>query len=75
MFTPASTNIGLSNNRSSALRSALERKRCLRIMEVSSPLAALVVEASRARDEAGRDVEYDGFWSSFVDGFDFARKA
>lgn len=33
-------------------------------MEVSSPLAALVVEASRARDEAGRDVEYDGFWSS-----------
>ncbi|MFC5428828.1 phosphoenolpyruvate mutase [Paraburkholderia denitrificans] len=64
MITSASTGFEFSNSRGSALRIALERKKCLRIMEVSSPLAALVVETSKASDEAGRDVEYDGFWSS-----------
>ncbi|ASL49072.1 Phosphonopyruvate hydrolase (plasmid) [Burkholderia sp. AD24] len=52
------------NPRVSTLREALEHKKTLRFMEVTSPLSALVVEASRARDEAGHDVEYDGFWSS-----------
>ncbi|MEX3937761.1 phosphoenolpyruvate mutase [Paraburkholderia phymatum] len=52
------------NTRVGALRNALERKRCLRVMEVTSPLAALVVETSRAIDEVGAELEYDGFWSS-----------
>lgn len=53
-----------SNARAGALRNALGLKRCLRVMEVTNPLAALVVEASRAIDEAGLQHEYDGFWSS-----------
>jgi phosphoenolpyruvate phosphomutase len=52
------------NPRVAALREALQRKRTLRFMEVTSPLSALVVEASRAKDETGHDVQYDGFWSS-----------
>jgi len=52
------------NTRTQALRNALEQKRCLRIMEVTSPLSALVVEASKVADEMGQMLEYDGFWSS-----------
>ncbi|MEX3693725.1 phosphoenolpyruvate mutase [Paraburkholderia sp. BR14263] len=52
------------NTRAGALRNALERKRCLRVMEVTSPLTALLVETSRAINEVGVEIEYDGFWSS-----------
>lgn len=56
--------IPFRNTRTGALRAALQKKRCLRIMEVTSPLSALVVEASKIVDESGRVLEYDGFWSS-----------
>lgn len=51
-----------NETRSATLRELLSSGRLIRVMEVHSPLAAVVAEHSRGRGPEGR--EFDGFWSS-----------
>lgn len=50
-------------NRISSLRTKLETKNGLRIMETHSPLSAMLVENIKF-DNSKEVIEYDGFWSS-----------
>jgi phosphoenolpyruvate phosphomutase len=53
-----------SDARRASLSSALKKKKCLRIVETHSPLAALLAEQARVDLGDGSSTEYDGFWSS-----------
>jgi phosphoenolpyruvate phosphomutase len=46
------------------LRALIGTKRCLRVMEVHSPISAIIAENAYALDPSGRGVEFDAFWSS-----------
>jgi phosphoenolpyruvate phosphomutase len=50
--------------RAGLLKAVLSEGKCLRIMEANNPLAALVVEASRVKNEKDSELQYDGLWSS-----------
>lgn len=55
---------GITNdNRRGALRYLLEKKHCLRFMEVHNPISALIAENTKI-NSFGELIEYDGFWSS-----------
>ncbi|RQQ21751.1 phosphoenolpyruvate mutase [Burkholderia stagnalis] len=49
--------------RLSALREAIDRKQCIRLMESFSPISAMIIE-SLCLNSGGQAVTYDGFWSS-----------
>jgi phosphoenolpyruvate phosphomutase len=53
-----------SDARRASLSSALKKKKCLRIIETHSPLAALLAEQARVEVGDGSHIEFDGFWSS-----------
>ena len=55
--------VATAGARRRALRDALARKGCLRVIEAHSPMCALIAES--ARIGVGADgIEYDAFWSS-----------
>ncbi len=48
-----------------SLRTALQHKKCLRVLETHSPISALLVEKTCIRDEQSHEIiSYDAFWSS-----------
>lgn len=51
------------SSRCSALGQLLKGKKALRVMEVHSPLSAMLVETMSCPSAAG-DIEFDAFWSS-----------
>lgn len=53
-----------SDARRASLATLLRQKKCLRIIETHSPLAALVAEQARVDAGHGAAIEFDGFWSS-----------
>lgn len=53
-----------TEKRRARIRSALQEKRCLRLLEAHSPIAALLAESIVVTDSFGREISYDGFWSS-----------
>jgi phosphoenolpyruvate phosphomutase len=53
-----------AEKRRAGIRSALKEKCCLRLLEAHSPIAALLAESIHVTDSFGKEVSYDGFWSS-----------
>ena len=53
-----------SDARRASLSSVLRKKKCLRIIETHSPLAALLAEQARVDIGNSSCIEFDGFWSS-----------
>ncbi|ARD38916.1 phosphoenolpyruvate mutase [Edwardsiella ictaluri] len=50
--------------RRTALKTILQEKKGLRIMEAHSPLSALLVEKAEYKNDSSDKIEFDGFWSS-----------
>lgn len=53
-----------NDERRRLLKDLLRRKQCIRVMEIHSPISAIIAENARVMDGEGRDVEFDAFWSS-----------
>ena len=60
---PSTPVVATAGTRRRALRDALARKGCLRVIEAHNPFCALIAESARVGNGAER-IEYDAFWSS-----------